>query len=425
MPNLREAVRILENISTYKIEQITEAESQASKGEFGLASGVLARALEHVKTEINRAEKLKNKTYHKKTDYLYREYIRLQPQAEAMATEIDSRKKEYDSHKKTIPEAQASEVPSSERIPFSPVGTRVPSSIPSHLLAAQAAAIPAMPTPAPLLPMTARNAAPPPSISVPKAPTMGAAPTSHMPSEAIIRATPAHGHHAPPPSPPSFESPISGAGAMPVPPREMTFFGSPHTVYPEQAAPALPTLHIVAPPPILPEVTTPQVPTEEHNYQRALAKLTKLGEQKTGVNALLEAFITEVQLLKLQKRETTPELTAALDMTYRRLTGTFRPHLYHEHAKTMQGKTKPAMNYLGALMLALSVAVIALNIVFFPVLAPVAIGALAVTTTALASGGCAFFACNKPNGLSKTMLDLDNEATSKNVMYTPLTSTAV
>lgn len=172
----------------------------------------------------------------------------------------------------------------------------------------------------------------------------------------------------------------------------------------------------------------------EARFGIALLRLKGLQAQKHEIiDELLAGVIQQIEKLKREGKESTTELTAALDNTYLRLTGRLDSTVYNDGAKTMQGVPSANLQVLGGFMLALSITIAILGLLFVPPLAGAVIAAgiiaeasatAAVTTAfALPSVAClatsiGMFAANRKRGLCKEMAQLDEGLLSQGVIYT-------
>ena len=178
---------------------------------------------------------------------------------------------------------------------------------------------------------------------------------------------------------------------------------------------------------------------DERAYQDALQQLQDLKTQPhlIALDEPLDRVIAEVEALKASGKESTAELTEALNKTYLRLTNQMLSDAYIAIANTMEGHPSTGMKVLGALMITLGLAIVALGVMFAPVLASLATtlaltGAVAtavvgtsvgLTGTAFVAPGITFFAKGfQQSGLSKAMSDVDKaeQASSNEELATPV-----
>ena len=177
-----------------------------------------------------------------------------------------------------------------------------------------------------------------------------------------------------------------------------------------------------------------ELESDAHKFEMAKSNLQKLLDQPyPEINDLIKNFLIHVQELedkaksKKSKNESTVELTAAMNHTYRALTDpTFREE-FHLIAKDMEGHASTRMKVIAGIMLALSVAILTLSIVFAPALAGLApllfitgkaIGiTVGLTGGALAVGGFTFFAKSGESGLAKTAHKINKELINDSVVY--------
>ena len=153
------------------------------------------------------------------------------------------------------------------------------------------------------------------------------------------------------------------------------------------------------------------------------------------LNDSISKFIAQIEYLKKNDKELIKDLITALDNTNKFLTGDkeMSSLVYTKYANSVQqGKASMGMKILGGLMIALSITVLILGLVFFPMLtsaagasaaalsfaltataakvtAGVAVGG---TTTLLSGFGGGFFVLGRATGLSKAISDV-NDAQNK------------
>lgn len=183
----------------------------------------------------------------------------------------------------------------------------------------------------------------------------------------------------------------------------------------------------------------PEKDLDEDAYQQAWANLQALRaqdhpekkEEFEKVNVHLDKFLATVDELKNKGSEHKKDLTEALIQTYHRLTGNLPPKAYEDIAETMQGKPSLGLQILGGVMLALAAAVVALGVVYFPVLLTAAAvltltgatativtaSTLGVTGAGLAAGSLGLFAAGYQKGLSRDMRTLDEEVLKNETVW--------
>jgi len=139
-----------------------------------------------------------------------------------------------------------------------------------------------------------------------------------------------------------------------------------------------------------------------------------------------QVAIFRAQLLHLFATDpaSAPTLIEASDKTFALLQDHADADDYVAFAKDMQGKSSPAMQILGGIMLTLSVlaAVVALTLTTTIVGA----GVMATTSGTLALASAGFFSLGRTQGLSKAMLDIENTlAAPENMGFSEVVSSSL
>jgi tetratricopeptide (TPR) repeat protein len=171
----------------------------------------------------------------------------------------------------------------------------------------------------------------------------------------------------------------------------------------------------------------PVLASESNDFDTALNNLRELTRQPhTEVNNMIIDLIMRVSELKY-KNESIAMLTKAMNDTYRALTEPAFRDEFRTIAKDMEGKSSTIMKVIGGIMLSLSIAIVALGIVFAPVLAgliPLAYltaNTVGITTAftggAFAVGGLTLFAKSGETGLAKEMRKINTEVIEESVTY--------
>ena len=178
------------------------------------------------------------------------------------------------------------------------------------------------------------------------------------------------------------------------------------------------------------EATTP--------YDAEVTKLRALqmhpqNVSHTEIYKRLDTLMLKVDILKINGDLTTDKATAILANTYLRLTDSTQHDQYQTMAKNLQDGPSTGLKILGGLMFALGVAVLALGIVFAPVLLSLAattfaltetatlavtVGAVGVASSAFTVPGITLFAKGFQTGVSKAASKLDENLVRENVQYT-------
>jgi hypothetical protein len=182
-----------------------------------------------------------------------------------------------------------------------------------------------------------------------------------------------------------------------------------------------PTVEKAISEPSVPVTLAPSSPVELENvaYTTALDNLENLKKQPhpNSLDTPLNNLLSHIKNLKEKDKGCTTELTHALEATYRLMTGDLNSEAYNTHANTVQGKPSTEFKVLGGLMLALSIAVVSLGLIFFPALAVTTVAGLSIASAATSVG---FFAKGMQSGLSKQMSHVSAELEQTKCTFTAL-----